>query len=506
MGKPGGRAVHMKVKRTQSWRMAAWSTESLRAQSPQAKLLQTKSPRTKSQGLARCGRGALAAVLATTALLPTPASAQGIPLIRDTEIENVLKDYARPIFRAAGLGANNIAIRIVRHDSFNAFVADGRNVFINSGTITIAKSPNEVIGVLAHETGHITGGHLAALRGRIARDQTKILLVTVLGIGAMIAGATSSNASTRELGGAGQGVLLGGNEIVMRSLLSERRSQEAAADQAGLQFLNTTKQSGRGMLETFERFAQQEYVSDQYRDPFVRSHPVATERLAQLRERVEKSPNYALKDDPALQFRHDMIRAKIYGYLERTQTVLNKYPASDTTLPARYARAIARNCSGGCTQSVAEVDALIKEQPNNPYFHELKGSMQFRQGLYRDSIPNLRKALQLSGGEESLMQANLAQALVAADDPALIDEALALLRRSVVRDGDNSRAYTTLSTALYKKGQYPQAEYAAAQSNFIEGNFKQAQIFAKRAQTKLPQGSPEWNKAEEIVSFKIPTE
>jgi predicted Zn-dependent protease len=452
------------------------------------------------------GRSALAGVVALSAALPLPAAAQGVPLIRDTEIENVLKDYATPIFRAAGLGANNIAVRIVRHDSFNAFVADGRNVFINSGTLTIAKSPNEVIGVLAHETGHITGGHLAALRARIARDQTKVLLYSVLGIGLMIAGGASGNNSTRELGGAGQGVLLGGNEIVMRSLLSERRSQEAAADQAGLAFLNTTRQSGRGMLETFERFAQQEYVSDQHRDPFVRSHPVATDRLAQLRERVEKSPHFNTKDDPKLQFRHDMMRAKIYGYLERVQTVLNKYPATDTSMPARYARAIARNCSGKCTQALGEVDALIKEQPNNPYFHELKGALQFSQGLYRDAIHNLRKGLQLAGGEEALMQANLAQAMISTDDPVLAEEALPLLRRSVVRDGDNARAYHQLANALYKKGQYPQAEYAAAQANFIEGNFKQAQIFAKRAQTKLPQGSPEWNKAEEIVSFKIPTE
>jgi predicted Zn-dependent protease len=456
------------------------------------------------------GRRGLTAVMAValtaTTALPTAALAQGIPLIRDTEIENVLKDYARPIFRAAGLGANNIAIRIVRHDSFNAFVADGRNVFINSGTLTVSKSPNEVIGVLAHETGHITGGHLAALRARIARDQTKILLFSVLGIGAMIAGAASGNDSARELGSAGQGVLLGGSDIVMRSLLAERRSQESAADQAGLQYLFTTRQSGRGMLETFERFAQQEYVSDQYRDPFVRSHPVATERLAQLRERVEKSPHYAAKDDAQLQLRHDMLRAKIHGYLDGVQAVLNKYPASDTSLPARYARAIARNCSGKCTQSLPEVDTLIKEQPNNPYFHELKGALQFSQGSYKDSIPNLRKALQLAGGEEPLMQANLAQSLISTDDPALVDEALPLLRRSIVRDGDNPRAYRQLANGLYKKAQIPQAEYAAAQANFIEGNYKQAQYFAKRAQSKLPAGSPEWNKAEEIISYKIPTQ
>src|SRR5499427_7494750 len=191
----------------------------------------------------------------------TAAAAQGLPLIRDTEIENLLKDYSRPIFKAAGLGGQNISMRIIRHESFNAFVVDGRNVFVNTGTLAQAKTPNEVIGVIAHETGHITGGHLAQLRARIAHDQTKAILLTVLGIGLMVGGAVSGGDTAREVAGAGSGVMVGGNELVMRSLLSERRSQESAADQAGLRYLDATHQSGRGMLETFERFAQPEYVS-----------------------------------------------------------------------------------------------------------------------------------------------------------------------------------------------------------------------------------------------------
>lgn len=453
------------------------------------------------------GRTAAAAATAAALLVTTtaPVTAQGIPLIRDTEIEGVLKDYARPLFKVAGLGANNIAVRIVRHDSFNAFVADGRNVFINSGTLTQAKTPNEVIGVLAHEIGHITGGHLAALRTRIARDQTKALLITALGLGALIAGATSGNDSGRELGNVGQGVMLGGNDVIMRSLLAERRSQEAAADQAGLNYLNATKQSGKGMLDTFERFARQEYISEQYQDPFVRSHPVATDRIAQLRNRVNSSPHLTVTDPPALQLRHDMMRAKIAGYLDRPGNVFNRYPASDNSLPARYARAIARNCSGRCTDAIAEVDALIREQPNNPYFWELKGTLHYQQGKYREAIPHMRKALQLAGGEEPLMQVYLAQAQLGTEDPALVDDSLALLRRAVVRDLDNSNAYHQLAKAYYKKGLGPQADLSAAQAHFIEGNVKQAQIFAKRAQTKLPQGTPEWIKAEDIIAYKPPT-
>jgi predicted Zn-dependent protease len=434
-----------------------------------------------------------------------PAAAQSLPMIRDTEIENVLKDYSRPIFKAAGLGAQNIAIRIIRHDSFNAFVLDGRNVFINSGTLLQAKTPNEVIGVIAHETGHITGGHMAALRARIARDQTKALLLTLLGIGMMVGGGISGGETAREVAGVGSGVMFGGNEMVMRSLLSEQRSQESAADQAGLRYLDATHQSGHGMLETFERFAQQEYVSASYQDPFVRTHPVAADRIAQLRDRVAKSPYVDVRDPPQLQLRHDMMRAKISGYLERPQVVFNRYPATDNSLPARYARAIAHNCSGKCTDAMGEVDALLRDKPDNPFFWELKGNLLFWVGNQREAVAALRKSLKLVGGDESLIQAELAQSMLATEDISLLEEAIALLRRAATLDEDNAMTHHQLANAFYKKGQFPQADLEAAQAHFVEGNVKQAQIFARRALVKLPRGSPEWIRAEDIVNYKEPT-
>jgi predicted Zn-dependent protease len=445
------------------------------------------------------------AVLGLSALTPSsPAHAQGLPLIRDTEIENVLKDYARPIFKAANVSAQNISMRIIRADSFNAFVADGHNVFVNTGTLTQAKTPNEVIGVIAHETGHITGGHLAALRARIARDQTKALLVGILGIGAMVAGATSKTENGRELGGLGQGVMFGGNAVITRGILSERRSQEAAADQAGLGFLAATQQSGRGMLEVFERFRQQEYISEQQMDPFMRSHPVATDRLANLREKVEKSPHFGKPDDPALQLRHDMMRAKIAGFLESPRAIANSYPANDRSLPARYARAIAANCSGHCDSAIGQIDALIAEQPQNAYFHELRGDMLFAGGKPREAVVSLRKAVQLMPNYSPMMEVNLAQAMLGTDDPTLLDDALARLRKASVNEEDNSTAFHLMATAYNKKKQEPLAMLATARAHFIEGNFKQALIFAKRAQVGLKQGTPEWIRAEDIITYKPP--
>jgi predicted Zn-dependent protease len=199
-----------------------------------------------------------------------------------------------------------------------------------------------------------------------------------------------------------------------------------------------------------------------------------------------------------------MARAKISGYLERPQTVYNRYPASDTSLPARYARAIARNCSGRCDQAMGEVEALLKQQPENPYFWEVKGSFYYWSGKHREAIAPLRKALQLAGGNESLMQYELAQTMLATEDGGLLDEAMSLLRRAILTDPSHAGSHHQLAAAFYRKGQFPQADLAAAQGHFAEGNVKQAQIFAKRAMVKLPRGSPEWIRAEDITKYKLP--
>lgn len=436
-------------------------------------------------------------------LMPSfaPAQSRGLSLIRDSEIEALLNDYARPIFKAAGLGSGRIAMRIVRNDAFNAFVIDGRNVFVHTGMLMQSKTPNEVIGIIAHEAGHIAGGHMAALRHRIKKDQTRALLLQILAVGLMGAGAASGS---RDVAGAGTGLLYGGNEIVMRSILAERRSQESAADQAGLAYLRATKQSGRGMLETFERFAQQEYISDTYKDPFVRSHPVATDRLNQLRQKAQRSRYYNTVDSPELQLRHDLMRAKLSGYLETPGTVFNRYPRTDKSLPARYARGIARYFQGGhggLQAALSEIDYLIKARPQYPYFWEVKGDLLMRSGKSKEAIPHLRKAISLTRGGASLIRVQLATALQNSGGKGSLNESVKLLRKSLIGD-KNPRAYRLLATAYYKKGDRPKADAMTAQAYFFEGNLKQAQIFAQRAHRALKAGSPEWIKNEDILKYR----
>jgi predicted Zn-dependent protease len=447
---------------------------------------------------------ALGSLIVTATIgMASPAAAQGLPLIRDSEIEGILSDYAKPLFKAAGLGSGRIKMRIVQNDAFNAFVLDGKNVFVHTGTLMQANTPNEVIGVIAHETGHITGGHMAALRARIAKDQTRALLAQILGIGLMVAGGVSGSDG---LGGAGQGVMFGGNEVIMRSLLAERRQQESAADQAGLTFLNATKQSGRGMLATFERFAAQEYISDAQKEAFARSHPLSLDRLARLRTLVEKSPYFTVKDSPELQLRHDLMRAKLSGYLEKPGVVYNRYPETDQTLPARYARALAsffRGGPGALETALAQTDALIASRPSYPYFWEAKGDLLMRAGRTREAIPALRQALKLDPNS-SLIQVQLAGALQEDQGEAAVTESVALLRKSLI-DDENSRAFRLLANSYYKQGKRPEADAMIAQAYFIEGDLKQAQLFAKRAQLKLRSGTPEWLKNDDIVNYKPQT-
>ncbi|MFN3867813.1 MAG: M48 family metalloprotease [Hyphomicrobiaceae bacterium] len=446
------------------------------------------------------------AVMLSGLMVTAPANAQGLPLIRDTEIENLLNDYARPIFRAAGLGGGRIAMRIVRNDAFNAFVVDGRNVFVHTGALMQSETPNQIIGVIAHETGHIAGGHMAALRTRIARDQTKILLAQVLGI-LLIGGAAATGGDTgRDIGGAGQAVMQGGSELVMRSLLAERRSQEAAADQAGLKYLNETEQSGLGMLETFERFAQQEYISDAQKDVFARSHPVAADRIARLRQLVQNNQHYAKKDKPELLLRHNLMRAKLSGYLENPRVVFNRYPETDKSLPARYARAVARYFQGGpqgVERAMADTDDLIRERPDYPYFWELKGDLLMRAGRAAQAIEPLRRALKLADNAP-LIQVQLATALQSIGDEKSVKESIELLRKAVINDV-NPRGHRLLATAYYKQGRLPLADAETAQAYFLEGNIQQAQIFAKRAQRELKQGSPEWLRNDDIINYKPET-
>lgn len=446
---------------------------------------------------ARLGARA-AAVLAAAALIAQPAAAQQKRpnIIRDAEIESLLRDYMRPIWAAAGLTQQNIRVVLIADPSFNAFVMDGKRIFVNTGALMQADTPNEVIGVLAHETGHIAGGHLARMRQQMESAQTMAIAAMLLAVGGIAASAGSNN-----VGGNPAGLVTAPQEMIRRTLLSYQRGEEQSADRAAVSYLTATKQSPRGMLKTFERFQNDQIFISQRVDPYVLSHPMARERIAALEDLAAKSPYLNVKDPPALQARHDLMRAKLYGFTERPDAVARRYPLSNTSLPARYARAISAYRFGNIDDGVRQIDSLIAEQPGNAYFYELKGQALLEAGRAREAVAPLRKASALSGGNP-LIRTMLGQSLVESDDKASTDEAIRELNFGLQRDSNSPTGWRYLATAYGQKGDLANADLASAQSAFYGGDYKLARELAGRARLKFPLGSPGWLKSDDIVNFK----
>jgi predicted Zn-dependent protease len=425
---------------------------------------------------------------------------KGPPVLRDTETEQLLREYTRPILRAAGLEKQNIQMVIINDSSFNAFVADGHRIFVNYGAILKSDTPNQLIGVLAHETGHLAGGHLAKLREQLAQAQTQMIIAMLLGAGALVAGARGGNASNG-LADAGAAAIAGPQEMIRRSLLSYQRQQEENADRAGVKFLTATGQSPKGMYETFKRFTDESLFAAHGADPYMQSHPMPAERVAALEGIARQSPYWDKKDDPALQLRHDMVRAKISAFMERQDTVYRRFPLSNSTLPARYARAITTYLHGDLNNALAQVDGLIQAQPSNAYFYELRGQALLEGGRPAEAIAPLHKALALSNNAP-LIEMLLGQALVATDNKAYTDEAITILRAAVARETEAPLGYSQLAMAYGKKGDYAEADLASAQAAYLRGDNKTARELASRAKTRFAVGTPGWVKADDIVSAK----
>jgi predicted Zn-dependent protease len=458
-------------------------------------------PPSKLRPARPASRGVALATAAAVALGSIPVRAQtgsnaGIPMIRDAEIEQLLREYTQPILRVAGLGNQNIHVVIISDKSFNAFVMDAHRIFINAGALMEAKTPNELIGVFAHETGHIVGGHLSKMRQELATAQTAAIIAMLLGAGAVAAGARSGNTSVGNIGAA---VFVAPQAYLQGRLLAYQRAQEEQADRAGVRFLTMTGQSAKGMYDTFKRFADEIMFSSRYIDPYAQNHPMPAERMAAL-ETFVRTPYWDRKDPPELQLRHDMMRAKLYGFMERPDAVLRRYPASDTSLPARYARAISTYRHGDLRAAVVLIDSLIQSMPNNPYFYELKGQALLEGGHPALAIAPLRHAVQLAPSP-ALIQILLAQSLIATNDPKLADEAIALLHAAILKEPESADAYDQLAMAYARKNDLAEADLASAQAAFARGDNKTARELAARAKQRFPVGSPGWVRADDIIAF-----
>ncbi|WP_342642479.1 M48 family metalloprotease [Rhodoligotrophos ferricapiens] len=446
----------------------------------------------------RCLAGLTTLSLAMSSVAVKQAKAESLPLIRDSEIEQLLRDYATPLFRAAGLKPEAVQVYIINSATINAFVAGGQRVFVHTGLLTESATPNEVIGVLAHETGHIAGGHLSRMQRQLDKASTAAIVGMLVGAATMIGAGLAGQG---QLAQGGSGLMMGGQSLAQRNLLSYARAQESAADQAAVRYLNATRQSARGMIELFEKLSNQALASSVPVDPYVLSHPMPLDRVRNLEANARKSPYFDAEDSPALKARHAMVQAKLMGFLTSPQRVYQRYPTSDKSAPARYARAIAAFRTGDLRSALAEIDALQKEQPSNPYFWELRGQALLESGRVKDAVPALQKAVSLMP-DEGLVRIMLAQAMLATNEAQLVEPAVQQLQRAKRYETDSSQLHAQLAIAYARRNNIPMADLETAEAALIGGDIDLAKQKAKRALSAFKRGTPEWVRANDILNVK----
>ncbi len=442
----------------------------------------------------------IAVALIATLVLPQTADAQQrrIFLIRDAETEAWIRVMAHPVFKAAGLNPSSVKVHLIGDNSINAFVVGGQRIFINTGLILKTEYPGEVLGVIAHEAAHIAGGHLARMRRQLEKASTAAIIGMLVGAAAIVGGAASGEINAARVG---QGIVTGNPEIVRRSVLAYQRAQEASADQAAVSYLDRTGNSARGMLTLFERLANDTLVSLRYVSPYVLSHPMPRSRVALLQRLAKQSKFFKKEDAPELKFKHELIKGKLEGFLLRPVETLRKYPSSDTSMRARYARAIAHQRSGDIRKSLAEIDPLLKELPKNPYFWELKGQALFETGHVREAIAPLRKATELAP-KTGLLRILLAQAMLGTEDPKYTKKAIEHLKIASRYEGRTSLLHRQLAIGYARLGEIGLAQLQSAEAAVLEGDLELAKEQAARAKKGLKRGTPQWVKANDILQLR----
>ncbi len=427
----------------------------------------------------------LGTAAALAAVAPSIASAQSV--LRDAEIEQWLQDYSYPIFRAAGIDPPSVNILIIGDPTPNAF-AGGLNMGIHTGLITTADTPNQIEGVIAHEAGHIAGGHTARTADAISQASTPIILSLILAAGAIAAGAPE----------AGIGLLGLGQNIAIGNFLTYSRGQEATADQAALSYLQATGNSPQGLIEFFGKLRNEQIIRGFKVNPYLQSHPLAIERMSALQAKAEASPHVGVKDSPEEIARLNLLKGKINGFLMEPNVAFRKYPLTDQSQEARYARSVAYYRNGDLDKALKEIDRLISEKPDDPYFHELKGQMLFESGKVEDSIAPHARSVELAPAK-ALLKINLGRALAATDDAEHLKKAVKELKGALQLEPDNAFAWFELARAYGGLDQEPLANLATAESRYYVGKRAEAAQFARRARAGLKEGTPEWRRASDIM-------
>ena len=432
----------------------------------------------------------IALVLATAAMQPAAAADedQGPAVLRDAETELLFRDLSAPLIRGAGLDPNNVDVVLLNSPTINAFVSQGQRVYLYAGFLMKADNVNEVQGVVAHEIGHIAGGHAIRLQQGVGEATGITIATMILGALAIAAGA----------GDAGLGIMMAGQRAALGKFLAFSRTQESSADQAGASYLSAAGVTGKGLLSFFGKLENQEYRLAIYEtESYDRTHPISRDRVAALQDVLSKDPAWNRPIDPALEARFQRVKAKLFGFVNPRQAVI-AYPESNQSVPAHYARAYAYHMGGYPDKALAEADALLATDPHDPFFLELKGQILLESGRPAEAIAPLREATAKSGNSP-LIASMLGHALIATEKRDNFDEAKQVLKAAVGRDNENPFAWYQLGIIYDQEGDVARAALATAERNNLEGKPKLALASAQMAMRGIPQGTPDYLRAQDIA-------
>lgn len=431
-----------------------------------------------------------AAALFVASFAPGKAVAQRVSFIQDAEIESALRAFVTPVFEAAHLDPQAVKIYLVNDKTLNAFVAGGQKVFVNTGLLMRSDDATQVIGVIAHETGHIAHGDLSKIHQAISNSSAQGIVAFVLGAAAAIGTGRPD---------VGQAIIAGGAQLGTRSFLQYSRDQEAAADQAAVRFLDAAGMSARGLTEFLAILGDQELLSSKRQDPYVRTHPVSRERIDLLASQVARSPHANTPLPSEFVMMHSRMVAKLRGFLDPPQQTLRTYDEADRSVAARYARAVAYYRQPDLAKALPLIDGLIAEHPSDPYFYELKGQVLFENGRAKEAYEPYETASRLAPGEP-LIRLGLARVQLALDDPALLDAAIANLRAAVQANPEDAFLWRQLAIAYGRNGDIGMSSLAMAEEGLLTGDHSAATFHATRASEQLTRGSAGWLKAQDVLA------
>ena len=415
-----------------------------------------------------------------------PAAAQ--TALRDSETELLFRDISRPLIAAAGLDKKTDVV-LLNDPEINAFVAGGQTVYIQSGLLLAADDVTQLQGVIAHELGHVAGGHVIRMQNGAKEAQGISIATMILGALAMAAGA----------GDAAMGIMMAGERAAMSSFMAFTRTQESSADSAGAKYLAAAGVTGKGSIEFFKKLQNQEYrlTAQLPEDSYDRTHPLSSERIAALLNVYQKDPAWNRPADPALEARFQRVKAKLLGFIN-PKLATSRYPESNRSVPAHYARAYAYHVGAYPEKALSEAEALLKTNPEDPFFLELKGQILLESGKPAEAIAPLREAT-VRAGDQPLIAAMLGHALIATEKRENFIEAKQVLKSAINRDNQNPFAWYQLGIIYDREGDLPRAALATAERNNLEGNPKLALASAEMALKGIPHGSPDYLRAQDIA-------